>query len=162
MKWSFLDKLGEPKESYTEIKVGGNDLRVAEYLDILVARNQMMQDFKDEILNLYLSKKISISTLNSNIATSVNAHNGLKIKVLSIDETAFKERGDKLEYVGAIPKLPENKQTLNPSSGKVSYNFAKMLCDKLSERVMLLGEIIQLSDILDFKVLRIINLQRLD
>jgi len=121
-----------------------------------------MEEFKSEIFNLYLNKKISNEVLFENINRSIEAHNNIPIRVTGIDETAFKLKNDTTEYVGEISKLPESKRDINPNSGRVSYNFTIALVNILKQRATIIGEIIQLSDCLDFKVLRVIELKRLD
>jgi hypothetical protein len=161
MDLSFLDELGESKNEYEDAKLNLSDKMLIEYLDILVERNQMMEDFKSEILNLYLNKKISKKLLFENINNSISAANKIVLKILSLDDSVFKLKNEEYEYIGAIPKLPNSFFDINPNSGKVSYSFAMMLVSKLKERNITLGEIISLSDCLDFKVARIVNWERI-
>ena len=89
-------------------------------------------------------------------------YQNVELKVLSIDESAFNIKNDTLEYVGEIPKMPGQNEIINPNSGMVSYTFAKVLCQRLQFRKIRLGEIISLSDCLDFKVYRIFNFEQLN
>jgi hypothetical protein len=57
----------------------------------------------------------------------------------------------------------ENKHSnISIECGKTTYTFAKVLCHRLQFRKIRLGEIISLSDCLDFKVYRIFNFEQLN
>jgi hypothetical protein len=159
--FDFLDSLGESKNNFREVNIGKDKNEIVVLLDTLIARQLMSEDFKNELLDLYLNNKIDRNKLEQNIEKSIKTYQSVELQVLSVDETAFKHKDDTLEYVGTIPKMPGQKDIINPNSGKVSYNFANVLCQRLKYRNIKLGEIIALSDCLDFKVWRIFDFKQL-
>ena len=58
--------------------------------------------------------------------------------------------------------MPNDSSILSTNRGKVSYLFATELFNHLKGRRIKLGEIIALSDSLDFKVLKIFNVEQLN
>ena len=83
-----------------------------------------------------------------------------EFKILSVDEDMFKLKNDKPEYVGSIDRVPDDKTLLSPNTGKVSYTFSKQLFEHLKYRTMTLKEINALSDLLDFKFLKVFNVEQ--
>ena len=72
----------------------------------------------------------------------------------------FKHKNDELEYVGEIDRMPNDKTKLSANRGKVSYLFAKQLSEHLRNRILTLKEINALSDTLDFKLLKVLNVEQ--
>ncbi len=160
-KFEFLDILGESKNSFIDANLSSDEKEIIIFLDILVARQLMSEQFKNELIELYLNKKINFKSLEDNISKSIILYQNVELKVISIDESAFNLKDDTLEYVGIIPKMPGHNEIININSGKVSYNFAKILCQRLQFRKIKLGEIIALSDCFDFNVYRIFDFEQL-
>jgi hypothetical protein len=160
-KFDFLEALGESKNGFIDANLSGDDKEVIIILDILVARQLMSEKFKNELIELYLNKKINYKNLEQNISKSIKLYQNVELKVLSIDESAFNLKDDTMEYVGIIPKMLGQNEIINLNSGMVSYNFAKILCQRLQFRKIKLGEIIALSDCFDFNVYRIFNFEQL-
>lgn len=159
--FDFLNNLGESKNNFNSLNVNKILKNKIEYLDILRNRNLMMEDFKNEILDLLLNKNISDDIFIREVKKSIDAHNEIELKLLSLDESEFKLKNDDLEYIGAIDRMPDDTCFLSPNRGKVSYSFAKKLFDHLKGRRIKLKEIIALSDSLDFKILKIFNVEQI-
>ena len=118
-------------------------------------------DFKNEILDLIVNKNISDEIFIREVQKSIDAFKEMELKILSVDESVFKLKNDVLEYIGAIDRMPNDSYILSPNRGKVSYSFAKELYNQLKGRRIGLGELISMSDSLDFKVLKIFNVEQL-
>ena len=159
----FLKDLGESKEKYTKLNLEKNIQEKLEYLEILRGRNLMKEDFNNELFNLYLTKKIDEHIFNQNVQKSIEAHEKIELKILSIDEGIFKKKNNELKYIGVIDKMPNDKSgNYSLNRGKASYDFVEILFNNhLKGRVLKLKDINALSDALDFKVLAVFNTERL-
>ena len=62
--FDFLNDLGESKSNFNTIKTSEKERLLIEYLEILVSRGLMMEDFKSELINLHFNKKINEVALN--------------------------------------------------------------------------------------------------
>jgi len=155
--FDFLNDLGESKSKFNVIKTNENENSLITYLEIIVSRGLMMDDFKSELINLYFNKKINEKVLNDNIEKSINVHEAIEYKLTSIDESMFKKRDNTKEYVGAIDRLPNDKTQLNSERGKISYVFAVSLLEHLKGRIMNVRLMNHLSDALDCNVKSIYN-----
>lgn len=159
-KFDFLTKLGESKNDYEVVNIEKDTKDKIEYLEILVSRNLIQEEFKEQLLNYYLSKKITEDIFFENVQKSIRVLEKAEFKIISIDEDMFKLKNDKPEYVGTIDKMPDNKTQLFPDTGKVSYSFAKQLYEHLKYRTVTLKEINALSDLLDFKLFKVFNVEQ--
>ena len=159
--FDFLNNIGESVNNFKKVKVNNDLTKKVEYLEILRNRNLMMEDFKNEILDLLVNKNISDEIFIREVQKSIDAFKEMELKILSVDESVFKLKNDVLEYIGAIDRMPNDSYILSPNRGKVSYSFAKELFNQLKGRRIRLGELISMSDSLDFKVLKIFNVEQL-
>ncbi len=159
-KFDFLKKLGESKNNYEIINVEKDVEDKLMYLEILVSRNLMQEDFKNELANYYLNKKISESKFFENVQKSIRVHEKAEFKIKSIDEDMFKLKNDTLEYVGSIDRMPDDKTQLLPNCGKVSFLLTKQLFEHLKYRTLTLKEINAFSDLLDFKFFKVFNVEQ--
>lgn len=158
--FDFLDNMGEPKSNFFKINTPkGIDDKI-KYLEILKNRNLVMEEFGSELIELLLKKKINEEVFFNNVNKSIKLHNQIVLKIIGIDEGEFKFKNNVLEYVGAIDRMTDDKSTLNTNRGKVSYDFAKSLFEHLKGRRLKLEEINLLSDILDFKILKIFHVEQ--
>lgn len=158
--FDFLDNIGDSKNKYDEVYVDNSIKPQIDLLEILQNRNLMLEDFKNEILSLFINKKINKELLYQNIRKSIDAHEKIKIKIISVDENEFKNKNDTLEYIGAIDRMPNDIfYTNNKERGKVSYNFAISLYEHLKGRILTIKEVCDLSDALDFKILKVYNIE---
>jgi hypothetical protein len=71
-KFDFLTKLGESKSDYEIINVENELKNKLVYLEILVNRNLMQEDFKIELTNLYVNKKITENKFFENVQKSID------------------------------------------------------------------------------------------
>ena len=159
--FDFLNDIGESKNNFKTLNVGKKLKNKIEFLEILINRNLMMEDFKNEILDLLINKKISDEIFFREVRKSITNFNEVELKLLSIDESEFKFKNDELEYIGAIDRMPDDSYILSSNRGKVSYSFAKELFNHLKGRRIKLREIIAMSDSLDFKVIKVFNVEQL-
>ncbi len=159
--FDFLNSIGESKDNFEFLNVNKDLKNKIEFLEILRNRNLMMEDFKNEILDLLVNKNISDEIFIREVQKSIDAFKEMELKILSVDESVFKLKNDVLEYIGAIDRMPNDSYILSPNRGKVSYSFAKELFNQLKGRRIRLGELISMSDSLDFKVLKIFNVEQL-
>jgi hypothetical protein len=159
--FDFLNSIGESKNNFKDINVNKDLKKIIEYLEILRNRNLMNEDFKNEVLDLLVNEKISNEIFYREIQKSIDAFKEIELKILSVDESVFKLKNDELEYIGAIDRMPNDSYILSPNRGKVSYSFAKELFKQLKGRRIKLGELISMSDSLDFKVIKIFNVEQL-
>lgn len=159
--FDFLNSIGESKDNFEFLNVNRDLKNKIEFLEILRNRNLMMEDFKNEILDLLVNKNISDEIFIREVQKSIVAFKEIELKILSVDESVFKLKNDVLEYIGAIDRIPNDSYILSPNRGKVSYSFAKELFNQLKGRRIKLGELISMSDSLDFKVLKIFNVEQL-
>lgn len=157
--FDFLDNIGESKGLFKKVKVSNKIEEAVKYLEILQNRNLMGEDFKNDLLELMVNKKANSEVILGNINKSIEAHEKIKLKILSIDEEMFKSKNDQLEYVGAIDRMPNDATQLLPNRGKVSYLLVQQIFNVLKNRTVTIKEIINLSDILDFKVLAVFNVE---
>jgi DNA-binding Xre family transcriptional regulator len=155
--FDFLNDLGESKSNFNVIKTSEKEQLLIEYLEILVSRGLMMEDFKSELINLHFNKKINERALNENIEKSIRVHEAIEYKLVSIDEQMFKKRDNTKEYIGAIDRLPNDKTKLNSERGKLSYNFAVSLLEHLKGRTMNVKMMNNLCDALDCDIKIIFN-----
>ena len=159
--FDFLNSIGESKDNFEFLNVNKDLKNKIEFLEILRNRNLMMEDFKNEILDLLVNKNISDEIFIREVQKSIDAFKEMELKILSVDESVFKLKNDVFEYIGAIDRMPNDSYILSPNRGKVSYSFAKELFNQLKGRRIRLGELISMSDSLDFKVLKIFNVEQL-
>lgn len=159
--FDFLNSIGESKDNFEFLNINKDLKNKIEFLEILRNRNLMMEDFKNEILDLLVNKNISDEIFIREVQKSIDAFKEIELKILSVDESVFKLKNDVLEYIGAIDRIPNDSYILSPNRGKVSYSFAKELFNQLKGRRIKLGELISMSDSLDFKVLKIFNVEQL-
>ena len=159
--FDFLNSIGESKDNFEFLNVNKDLKNKIEFLEILRNRNLMMEDFKNEILDLLVNKNISDEIFIREVQKSIDAFKEMELKILSVDESVFKLKNDVLEYIGAIDRMPNDSYILSPNRGKVSYSFAKELFNQLKGRRIRLGELISMSVSLDFKVLKIFNVEQL-
>ena len=162
INFDFLNNLGESKSNFKKLNVNKDLTKKIEYLEILRNRNLMMEDFKNEILDLLVNKNISDEIFFREVQKSIDAHNEIELKILSLDESEFKLKNHEPEYIGSIDRMPNDSSILSNNRGKVSYLFALELFNHLKGRRIKLGEIITMSDSLDFKVLKIFNVEQLN
>jgi hypothetical protein len=155
--FDFLNDLGESKSNFNVIKTSEKEQLLIEYLEILVSRGLMMEDFKSELINLHFNKKINERALNENIEKSIRVHEAIEYKLVSIDEQMFKKRDNTKEYIGAIDRLPNDKTKLNSERGKLSYNFTVSLLEHLKGRTMNVKMMNNLCDALDCDIKIIFN-----
>ena len=141
--FDFLDNIGESKNKFKEVKSNSDLDTKVQYLEILQSRNLLMEDFK------------------SNVEKSVKLHNEIELELLSVDDEEFKLKNDELEYIGVIDRIQNNSESENPNRGMVSYNFVKSLFNQLNRKNITLKEINDLSDILEFKVLKVFNVKQI-
>lgn len=159
-KFDFLTKLGESKNDYEVVDVEKDVKDKMLYLEILVNRNLMQREFKEQIVELYINKKVSESQFFENVQKSIRVLEKAEFKIISVDDDMFKFKNDKPEYVGTIDRMPDDKIQLLPNTGKVSFSFIKQLFDHLKYRTLTLKEINALSDLLDFKFLKVFNVEQ--
>ena len=159
-KFDFLTKLGESKNDYEVVNVEKDIKDKMLYLEILVNRNLMQGEFKEQLVDYYLNKKITESKFFENVQKSILVLEKAEFKIISVDEDMFKLKNDKPEYVGTIDRMPDDKTQLLPNTGKVSYSFIKQLFEHLKYRTLSLKEINALSDLLDFKFLKVFNVEQ--
>lgn len=112
------------------------------------------------MVDYYLNKKITESKFFENVQKSILVLEKAEFKIISVDEDMFKLKNDKPEYVGTIDRMPDDKSHLLPNTGKVSYAFIKHLFEHLTYRTLSLKEINALSDLLDFKFLKVFNVEQ--
>lgn len=160
-KFDFLTKLGESKSDYEIINVENELKNKLVYLEILVNRNLMQEDFKIELTNLYVNKKITENKFFENVQKSIDILEKAEFKIKSIDEDMFKLKNNTLEYVGSIDRMPDDKTQLLPNCGKVSFILTKQLFEHLKYRTLTLKEINALSDLLDFKFFKVFNVEQI-
>ena len=155
--FDFLNDLGESKSNFNTIKTSEKERLLIEYLEILVCRGLMMEDFKSELINLHFDKKINEVALNENIEKSIIAHEAIEYRLVSVDEDMFKKKDNTKEYIGAIDRLPNDKIKLSSERGKISYNFSVSLLEFLKGRIMNVKMMNNLCDVLDCNVKVIFN-----
>jgi len=159
--FDFLNSIGESEDNFKNFNVNKDLKKIIEYLEILRNRNLMNEDFKNEVLDLLVNKNISNEIFYREVQKSINAFKEMELKILLVDESVFKLKNDELEYIGAIDRMPNDSYILSPNRGKVSYSFAKELFKQLKGRRIKLGELILMSDSLDFKVLKIFIVEQI-
>jgi hypothetical protein len=158
--FDFLNSIGENKSNFKNFNINKDLSKIVEYLEILRNRNLMNEEFKNEIIDLLVNKKITLEIFFREVQKSIDTYNEVELKIISIDESEFKIKNDELEYIGAIDRMPNDNTILNSNRGKVSYSFSKELFNHLKGRRIKLKEIIAMSDSLDFKVLKIFNVEQ--
>lgn len=159
-KFDFLTKLGESKSDYEVVNVEKDIKDKMLYLEILVNRNLMQAEFKEQLIDYYLNKKITESKFFENVQKSILVLEKAEFKIISVDEDMFKLKNDTPEYVGTIDRMPDDNTQLLANTGKVSYSFIKQLFEHLKYRMMTLKEINALSDLLDFNFLKVFNVEQ--
>jgi hypothetical protein len=158
--YDFLNSIGENENNFKNLNVNKDLKNIIQYLEILGNRNLMNEEFKSEIIDLLINKKITFEIFFREVQKSIDTYNEVELKIISIDESEFKIKNDELEYIGAIDRMPNDTSILNSNRGKVSYSFAKELFNHIKGKRIKLKEIIALSDALDFKVLKIFNVEQ--
>lgn len=153
----FFDGLGESADKFKQVKVDSYLQSRISFMEILVNRGVMSDDFKNELIEKYISDKLSKDTFEFNIKRSIDAYEAVKLKFTSVDVDIFKLKNDTLEYVGEIDKMPNEPPIYNPNSGKMSYNFALLLFEHLKNKEISFKEVNYLSDALDVKIQRVYN-----
>jgi len=159
-KFDFLSKIGESKSDYEVVNVEKGIKEKLLYLEILVNRNLMQVEFKDQLIDYYLNKKITEIIFFENVQKSILVSEKAEFKLLSVDEEMFKLKNDELEYVGTVDRMPEDKTPSLANSGKVSYSFIIQLFEHLKYRTLTLKEINAISDLLDLKFLVVFNVEQ--
>jgi hypothetical protein len=159
-KFDFLDKLGNSKKDFSVLNVEKDVNEKILYLEILENRHLMQKDFKKQLIDLYLNKKITESKFFENVQKSIRVLETAEFKILSVDEDMFKLKNDVPEYVGEIDRMPNDNTKPQPNRGKVSYVLCMHLFENLKYRILTLKEINALSDILDFNFLKVFNVQQ--
>jgi hypothetical protein len=159
-KFDFLNDMGESKKNYHIIKTSKSFDDKIKYIEILQNRNLIQEKFKNELISLYLNKKISDFDFDQNIQKSIRIHEKAELKIISIDEDMFKLKNEQKEYVGAIDRIPDNKSNNLLEYGKVSYLFVKELFNDLKLKTLTLKEINNLSDSLGFSLLKVFNVEQ--
>jgi hypothetical protein len=158
---SFLDSLGESKDKYKILDFDKDVHEKIKLLDTLCERNLMSNDFKDELIDIYLNKKISNALFYGNVRKSIEQFCGIELQLLSVDENMFKEKSDALVYIGSIPRYPWDNTAISKTNGRISYSLTKHLFDHLKDRVVKLGELVELSDILEVKLIKLFNVKQI-
>ena len=125
--FDFLNSIGESKDNFEFLNVNKDLKNKIEFLEILRNRNLMMEDFKNEILDLLVNKNISDEIFIREVQKSIDAFKEMELKILSVDESVFKLKNDVLEYIGAIDRMPKLVETI-----KTFFQFLK-LKDKFFE-----------------------------
>lgn len=159
--FDFLDNIGESKSNFRDVKSNSDLDSKVQYLEILQSRNLLMEDFKNDLIQKYINKEIDEKLFKSNVEKSVKLHNEIELELLSVDDNEFKLKNDELEYIGAIDKISVDSEHENPNRGMVSYNFVKYLFNQLKRKNIKLKEINDLSDVLDFKLLKVFNVKQI-
>ena len=160
-KFDFLNDIGESSNSYEVVNIDNKIKDILLYLEILVNRNLMKEDFKNELIEHFVSRKITEKKLNENIQKSILVHEQAEIKLISIDENMFKFKSDEQEYIGTIDRMPFDKTKVLSSRGKASFKFVEHLFTHLKNRVLTLKEVNALSDLLDFDFLSVFNIEQI-
>ena len=155
--FDFLNDLGESKSNFNIRKTNKEEDEIVAYLEILQNRGLMMENFKNELLTLFLNKKIDKKAFHENINKSVNAHENIEFKLTSIDESMFKLKDKQKEYIGSIDRLPEDLIKPNSESGKISYDFSLSLFEQLKGRIINVKMMNSLCDALDCNIKSIYN-----
>jgi hypothetical protein len=158
--FDFLDDLGDSKKDFKKIKLDIDLEEKVKYLEILQSRNLIMENFKNDLIEKYINKEIDEKLFKSNVDRSIKLHNDIELQLIDIDENEFKLKNDELEYIGSIDRINDDDYPINPNKGMVSYNFVKKLFSHLNWKTIKLKEINDLSDILDFKVLKCFNVKQ--
>lgn len=153
----FMDGLGEQANKFKKVKIDSYLEQRIPFMEILVNRGVMSEDFKNELIEKYIKEKWTKETLETNIQKSINIYESIKLKLVSVDDEIFKHKNDTQEYVGEIDKMPNDPSIYNSNSGKISYNFALSLLDHLKNKEFSLKEINYLSDALDVKIQSVYN-----
>lgn len=157
--FDFLKDLGESKSNFNILKTNKEEDEIVAYLEILRNRGLMTEDFKTEILTLYLNKKIDKKAFHDNINRSVKAHQNIEFRLTSIDESMFKLKDNRKEYIGTIDRLPEDLTKPNADTGKISYEFSLMLFEYFKGKIMNVKMMNSLCDCLDCNIKSIYNLE---
>jgi hypothetical protein len=155
--FDFLNDMGDDKSKYKKVEVNKDDQTLIEYLEILVNRGLMTEEFKSELCNLYFDRKIDRKLLYQNIEKSVDAHESIEYKLISVDDEKFKKRNHTKEYVGVIDRLTDDKTKLNSERGKISYEFANQILEHFRGRILNVKIMNSLCDSLDCDVKSIFN-----
>ena len=114
-------------------------------------------DFKNLLIEKYISEKWTKDILESNIKKSLDGYEAVKMKFTSVNVDVFKLKNDTPEYIGEIDKMPSDPTSYNPNSGKMSYNFALSLFEHLKNKEISLKEVNYLSDALDVQIQFVYN-----
>ena len=157
----FMDGLGEQANKFKKVKIDSYLQQRIPFMEILVNRGVMGEDFKSELIEKYISEKWTKEILDSNIEKSINLYESIKLKLVSVDDEIFNLKNDVQEYIGEIDKLPNDPSVFNPNSGKMSYNFAIALFEHLKNKELSLKEVNYLSDALDVKIQSVFNNSRI-
>lgn len=151
----FLDDLGESRGSKNKSKTDKYLDSQISHMQILESRGLFPESFKNQLLELYISKKIDQKLFEFNIADFVKKHENIKFKFIELNESAFKLKSNVLEYVGEIDKFPSDEVILNPNNGKISYDFAKALFGYLKDKEITLKQVNDLSDFFGVRLLSV-------
>ena len=148
----FMDGLGEQSNKFKKVKIDTYLQQRIPFMEILVNRGVMGEDFKSELIEKYISEKWTNEILDSNIKKSIDLYETIKLRLISVNDDIFKLKNEVQEYIGEIDKMPNDSTVFNPNSGKMSYNFAVSLFEHLKNKELTLKEINYLSDALDVKI----------
>jgi hypothetical protein len=157
----FMDGLGEQANKFKKVKIDSYLQQRIPFMEILVSRGVMGEDFKSELIEKYISEKWTKEILESNIEKSINLYESIKLKLVSVNDESFKLKNDVQEYIGEIDKMPNDPSVFNPNSGKISYTFAISLFEHLKNKELSLKQINFLSDALEVKIQSIYNKEAL-
>lgn len=155
--FDFLNDLGESKSNFDIRKTNKEEKNIVAYLEILENRGLMMEKFKNEVLDLFLNKKIDKKTFDNNVNKSIKAHENIEYKLTSVDESMFKLKDNQKEYIGSIDRLPEDLTKSNSETGKISYEFSLALLKHLNGKIINVKMMNSLCDILDCNVKSVYN-----
>jgi len=155
--FDFLNNLGESKSNFDVLKTNKEEDNIVAYLEILQSRGLMMENFKTELLTLFFNKKIDKKAFHENINMSVKGHEAIEYKLTSVDESMFKLKDNRKEYIGSIDRLPEDLTKPNSETGKISYEFSLSLFEQLKGRIINVKMMNSLCDALDCNIKSIYN-----
>jgi hypothetical protein len=157
--FDFLNDLGESKSNFNIRKTNKEEGEIAAYLEILQSRGLMMEKFKNEVLSLLLNQKIHKKTFDDNVTKSINVHENIEVTLTSVDESMFKFKDNRKEYIGTIDRLPEDSGKPNSDTGKISYELALSLFEHLKGKIINVKMLNSLCDALDCNIKSIYNME---
>jgi len=157
--FDFLNDLGESKSNFNIRKKNKEEDEIVAYLEILRNRGLMMENFKNEVLTLFLNNKIDKKTFDNNVTKSINVHENIEFTLTSVDESMFKLKDNRNEYVGTIDRLPEDSRKPSSDTGKISYEFALSLFEHLKGKIINVKMLNSLCDALDCNIKSVYHME---